>query len=81
MAEAKTKTKVVRNLLIEEMKKRKMSIKDLAAAIGITRFGLYNIINCYRSGDLEVWKKIQEVLSIKDSQMWSIITTTKRIYR
>ena len=81
MAIAKTKTKVVRILLVDSMGKRKETITSLAFKVGVDRSMIYNMINCRRDGDFSLWKKIQEVLSLKDTEMWSIITTTKRIYR
>ena len=81
MAIAKTKTKVVRILLVDAMGKRKETITSLAFKVGVDRSMIYNMINCRRDGDFSLWKKIQEVLSLKDTEMWSIITTTKRIYR
>lgn len=81
MAIAKTKTKVVRILLVDAMGKEKETISTLAFKVGVDRTMIYNMINCRRDGDFSLWKKIQEVLSLKDSEMWAIITTTKRIYR
>ena len=80
MAQAKTKTKVIRYLLLEKIE-GKISYKDLSEKTGIERTTIYNLITCRRDGDLQTWRKIQEALSLKDSEMWSIIFTTKRIYR
>ena len=81
MAIPNTKTKVVRNLLIEALARKKMSPYDLAKKIGVHPSTVYLLINCDRDGEFETWKKIQEVLSLKDNEMWSIIITTKRVYR
>ena len=81
MANAKTKTKVVRYLLIEKLEEKRISFKEFSEKIGVERTSLYNLINCRRDGDFATWRKIQEALSLKDSEMWGIIFTTKRIHR
>ena len=81
MAVAKTKTKVVRPLLIEAMNKKSVDIKSLAEKTKLDFSFIYNLINCKRDGSFDNWKKIQEVLSLKDKDMWAIITTTKRVNR
>lgn len=81
MAIAKTKTKLIRPLLLEAMGKKRETYNSLAVKLGMNPTGLYYIINCKRDGDFSTWKKIQEALSLKDSEMWLIITTTKRVYR
>lgn len=81
MASAKTKTKVVRILLIESMGKKKETATSLCVKTGLEYSMLYSIINCRRDGTFGVWKKIQEALSLKDSEMWTIINTTKRVNR
>lgn len=81
MALAKTKTKVVRILLLEKMKEKEISITKLSLLTGFNRGTIDNLINCRRYGEIPAWKKIQEALSLKDKDMWAIINTTKRIYR
>lgn len=81
MATAKTKTKVIRPLLLQVMGEKKETITSLSFKLGIDRSMLDCLINCKRDGSIEIWKKIQETLHLKDSEVWSIITTTKRIYR
>ena len=81
MALAKTKTKVIRYLLIEALEKRKISAQELSKIANIEYSAVYNIINCRRDGELATWRKIQEALSLKDNEMWAIINTTKRVYR
>ena len=81
MASAKTKTKVVRILLVEAMSKKGESYISLSKKLGIEQTALYRILNCNREGTIDTWRKIQEALSLKDSEMWSIINTTKRVNR
>ena len=62
MATAKTKTKVIRPLLLQVMGEKKETITSLSFKLGIDRSMLDCLINCKRDGSIEIWKKIQETL-------------------
>ena len=81
MATAKTKTVVIRPLLIAARKKAHLSRAQLADKANIDRTYLFLLEHNKRLGDLKVWRKIQEALSLKDNEVWSIINTTKRVNR
>ena len=81
MAIAKTKTTMVRNLLIEARTKKGLSMDDLAKLTGLDRSTIYLIEHNKRGGTFEIWLKIQQALSLKDRDMWTIINTTKRVNR
>lgn len=81
MAIAKTKTKVIRPLFVEALERKKVTPYALAKKLNVNFSTVYLLINCDREGSIGTWKKIQEVLSLKDNEMWSIINTTKRVNR
>lgn len=54
-----------------------MTQSDVAEKIGIS-LSLYNLIeNGKRVGSIETWKKIQELFSLSDKEMWSIMKDEK----
>ena len=81
MQKQKTKTKLIRPLLLEAMQKKNETINSLSQKTKLHFSTIYNLLNCNRDGDFEVWLKIQKVLSLKDKDMWAIIHTTKRVLR
>ena len=78
---AKTKTVVVRPLLIDARKKTGMSVKDLADRVGVDPSYIFLLEQNKKTATVDVWLKIQEALKLKDRDMWNIINTTKRINR
>lgn len=81
MAQPKTKTIVVRPLLIEAREKKHLTSQALAKLIGVDNSYIFFLEHNKRSGNISVWRKIQEALALKDKDMWLIINTTKRINR
>ena len=54
-----------------------MTQSDVAEKIGIS-LSLYNLIeNGKRVGSIETWKKIQELFSLSDKEMWSLMKDDK----
>ena len=81
MAKAKTKTTIVRSLLIEAREKKHLTTQALAKLIGVDNSYMFLVEHNKKNASISTWKKIQEALSLKDKDMWAIITTTKRINR
>lgn len=81
MGTAKTKTVVIRPLLIEAREKKHLTIQDLAAKVGVDRSYIFLLEHNKKNASIVIWNKIKEVLSLKDKDMWIIINTTKRVNR
>ena len=70
----------IRNLLIQSRTKKGLSINALAKACGLANHtAIAHLENCINDGQISTWKKIQKVLSIKDKDMWAVITTYKYV--
>lgn len=46
---------------------------EMAEKIGISNQAYYKIENGISNAKLEVWKKIQNILGLRDEEMWEII--------
>ena len=64
------------------MKRKKLKIRrivlgigfcEMAKKIGISTQAYYKIENGISCPKLEVWKKIQDILELRDEEMWEII--------
>lgn len=81
MGTAKTKTVVIRPLLIEAREKKHLTTQDLAKVLKVDNSYIFLLEHNKKNASISMWKKIQEALALKDKDMWAIITTTKRINR
>ena len=46
---------------------------EMAEKIGISKQAYYKIENGISNAKLEVWKKIQDILGLRNEEMWEII--------
>lgn len=70
----------IRYLLIEARQKKNLTLAAAAKLCGLSNHSaLQHLETCLYSGDIATWKKIQKGLSIKDKDMWKIITTYKYV--
>lgn len=70
----------IRILLKEAREKKGLNLSQMAKELKLSSHVPYLLIEtCRRDGLMSTWRDIQKVLGIKDSQMWSIITTYKYV--
>ena len=60
-----------------ELKMRRIALGigfcEMAGKIGISKQAYYKIENGISTAKLEVWKKIQDILGLRNEEMWEII--------
>ena len=70
----------IRHLLKEARLKKGLTLSAAAKACGLSNHtAISNLENCLFDGEIATWKKIQKGLSIKDKDMWAVITTYKYV--
>lgn len=64
----------MRQKLQNERLKRGMTKQALADALGVTMQYVYCLETNKKDGTLKMWKKIQKIFNIADTDLWSYMT-------
>lgn len=64
----------MRTKLQNERLKRGMTKQALADALGVSMQYVYLLETNRKDGTLKMWRKIQELFNISDSDLWSYMT-------
>ena len=70
----------IRILLKEAREKKGYNYSQMGKLLKLSSHTPYLLIEtCKREASIQMWKKIQKILEIKDSNMWIVITTYKYV--
>ena len=70
-----------RPLLIKARTKARLTTQELASKVGVDNSLIFRLEHSDKAASVEIWRRIQEALSLKDKDMWLIINTIERTKR